>query len=305
MHTLNTPFNPATFMSGIIHQLNPYIRQIKAYTSHGAPVGYMDPDYSFTLIKRGGGQFTLHGETYKIQRGDLLFFPPYLYHHIQPDSPIEQLIIHFDPVYNADQEGLTIYHKRRYSSHPDYLAQKGTSIDTALAQLPLVITPDYQRFEQLYERFQHLANRQTSRLPESQFAGKAMIFDLLDTFLSYQPQLPTRRQFDLKQWQQLEQAVNYMHQNLNQRITLNDCAKHSHLSPTYFSRIFHEYIGQSFQTYLIAIRLERAKELILDGEMNFSQMAEACGFANLAHFSRAFKQYEGCSPTTYQKSVHF
>jgi AraC-like DNA-binding protein len=301
---LNKEIKPGSVMSDFDYQINPYIRQIKRYTSQGQPIGYIDPDSSFTLITRGGGFFTLEGIRYQIQRGDLLFFPSYFYHHIQPESAIEQLIIHFDPQIVPERLNISIYLHRKYESHQCFLEQDGSPLDYYLSGLPRVISPSAHDFKNLCERFDQLLSRRNEAGQIPQLAGKAFVLDLIDLMETQTASPPERRQFETKQWQQLEKAIRYMHQQYNQRITLAECADKCHLAPTYFSRLFHEYIGQSFQTYLIAIRLEKAKEMILEGEMNFSEISEQCGFANLAHFSRTFKQNEGCSPTSFQKSIH-
>jgi AraC-like DNA-binding protein len=50
--------------------------------------------------------------------------------------------------------------------------------------------------------------------------------------------------------------------------------------------------------------MRRAKQLLTDGMLTVSAIAEQCGFSSVYHFSRAFKQTTGLSPTAYAKQNH-
>ena len=52
--------------------------------------------------------------------------------------------------------------------------------------------------------------------------------------------------------------------------------------------------------YLRCLRMDRAKQLLLAGELSVAQVADAVGFADPYHFSRVFRQHEGMPPTEYR-----
>ena len=62
--------------------------------------------------------------------------------------------------------------------------------------------------------------------------------------------------------------------------------------------------AQPFHRYLIALRLEKARELIVTQHLPVSVVAKAVGFSGLAHFSRAFTQRFGANPSEIRKGVH-
>ena len=63
--------------------------------------------------------------------------------------------------------------------------------------------------------------------------------------------------------------------------------------------LFREKAGTGPIDYWIRLRIERAQELIRQGTMNYTEIAESLGFASLHYFSRQFKRVTGTSPSQY------
>jgi AraC-like DNA-binding protein/ligand-binding sensor protein len=97
-------------------------------------------------------------------------------------------------------------------------------------------------------------------------------------------------------------AVHYMRRNLERKITLDDVAKNVYLSPTYFSKIFKQEIGESFNTYLNRMRVEKSKALLLQKDLQLVEIANLLGFEDQSYFTKVFKQIAGVSPNRYRKS---
>ncbi|MEG4942592.1 helix-turn-helix transcriptional regulator [Microcoleus sp. F4-D5] len=74
------------------------------------------------------------------------------------------------------------------------------------------------------------------------------------------------------------------------------------LSPYYFSRAFKQSVGISPHQYVIQQRVERAKQLLLQGNMSLYEIAIACGFTHQSHLTRHFKRLTGVTPKTLLKS---
>jgi len=62
-------------------------------------------------------------------------------------------------------------------------------------------------------------------------------------------------------------------------------------------------VGYSPHAYLIKVRLERAKELLITTSFNVSEISFAVGYENPLYFSRMFKKYTGVSPANYKKQM--
>lgn len=78
-------------------------------------------------------------------------------------------------------------------------------------------------------------------------------------------------------------------------------AEHFGLSENYFSIFFKEIVGISFSSYLETLRLEKARELIEQGECGVEQIAQLAGYNSSATFRRAFKRAYGVAPSAWKK----
>jgi AraC-like DNA-binding protein len=92
-----------------------------------------------------------------------------------------------------------------------------------------------------------------------------------------------------------------MEANFCYNLSLEDFAKLSHRSLSAFKRDFRKYYNQSPGKWLLHKRLEYSAVLLKNPALNVSQVALDCGFEDLSHFSRAFKEKFGISPANYRK----
>lgn len=79
-------------------------------------------------------------------------------------------------------------------------------------------------------------------------------------------------------------------------------AKRFKISEVYLRKLFLEKYGKPPHQYLLDIRLKHAGQLLSEGYLSVSKIAELCGFSNLYHFSRTFKSRMGETPTAYMRS---
>ena len=94
----------------------------------------------------------------------------------------------------------------------------------------------------------------------------------------------------------------YIEENIHREITLQELADKVYFTPTYFIRRFKILWGVAPMKLVNKVRIEKAKQLLLNNELSVSQVARKCGYKSLHYFSRAFKQEEGISPTDYINS---
>ena len=92
-----------------------------------------------------------------------------------------------------------------------------------------------------------------------------------------------------------------MHSNLSENLSVNDYAKMFNLSESRFSHQFTEIIGISPKHYLLILRIETAKELLINSELSILQISESVGIFDQNYFSKIFRKYTNHSPTEYRK----
>lgn len=102
--------------------------------------------------------------------------------------------------------------------------------------------------------------------------------------------------------QYTKRAVEIINESFSEEITLRTVASQLSISSQYLSTVFKNSIGLNFSTYLNDIRLHRASELLVETHESITYICEVCGYRNLSHFLRCFKNKFGCSPTVYRKA---
>lgn len=100
----------------------------------------------------------------------------------------------------------------------------------------------------------------------------------------------------------LEPAVNYILSNYtDSNLSIQEIVKHTTLSEGHFRRLFKEVYRVSPINYIINLRLEHAKELLLNTEQTLTDIAEVSGFSSTAYFCLQFKKKLGYTPSEFRK----
>jgi AraC-like DNA-binding protein len=109
------------------------------------------------------------------------------------------------------------------------------------------------------------------------------------------PRPPVTRQID-------QAARRFMADHLQEQISLEDIAQAVQSSPYHLIRVFKRNHGQTPMACLRRLRAERAKALLMRGDLNISEVGQRVGYPLLPHFSRMFKAETGYSPRTFLRS---
>jgi AraC-like DNA-binding protein len=105
----------------------------------------------------------------------------------------------------------------------------------------------------------------------------------------------------LQTWQRLR-AEEMLRAQLDGNITIKALATTCSLSPSHFARGFRRTFGVSVHQYLIRLRIEKAKGLLIGPKKKLSEIAELSGFCDQAALSRAFSRLERITPSRWRKS---
>lgn len=97
----------------------------------------------------------------------------------------------------------------------------------------------------------------------------------------------------------VERGASYIQNHLQQNLSVADCAKAVHLSPSYFSNLFKKEMGVTLAQYITHCRMEKAKELVLEG-MQVQDIAGSLGYEDRPYFTELFKKHTGMTPTEFR-----
>ncbi len=95
-------------------------------------------------------------------------------------------------------------------------------------------------------------------------------------------------------------ACDYMWDNMSRAFTIKDIAAHCNVSPTNLKNVFKKHANMGVIAYYNELRSERARSMLFEGE-SISTIAEELGYYSVSHFSKAFKNKYGVSPSKFLK----
>ena len=100
----------------------------------------------------------------------------------------------------------------------------------------------------------------------------------------------------------VKRAVEYLQENFTQRVSTEDVCAYLGFDKSYICNTFKEITGTTVLEYLNMMRCERARELILSGELSIAQSAAASGFRHWSYFTKTYKKYIGRLPSETARS---
>ena len=98
-------------------------------------------------------------------------------------------------------------------------------------------------------------------------------------------------------------AREFIEKNQDRDVSLQEVAKAVNTSTFYFCKLFKKATGLTFTDYLSRVRIERAKNLLLNPNLRVSEIAYEVGFQSLTHFNRMFRKLTGQSPSAYREAL--
>lgn len=118
---------------------------------------------------------------------------------------------------------------------------------------------------------------------------------ILEALRGYEWELDSAANTDCR----IDRAVEFIHTNLNQNISLADIAAACHLSPSYLHKLFSTTLHTTPANYMTQLKMNRALSLISQN-LSVKEISYELGYCNDAHFSRTFKQFYGFSPKIFR-----
>lgn len=96
--------------------------------------------------------------------------------------------------------------------------------------------------------------------------------------------------------------LRYVNDHYSQQtISLDVLAGQFNLSANYVSRFFKQETGCSFIQYITMLRMDKARELLLNTDLPIKDIVVQIGYIDVANFVRKFKAYEGVTPGQYRE----
>jgi YesN/AraC family two-component response regulator len=103
----------------------------------------------------------------------------------------------------------------------------------------------------------------------------------------------------------VNEALKFMRNNYNKKLGLDEVAKTAYVSKWHLSRLLSDFTKKSFLENLNEIRINKAKELLMDPSLRVGFISDMVGFSDPSHFAKLFKKFVGVSANEYRNQQKF
>jgi YesN/AraC family two-component response regulator len=235
-------------------------------------------------VTGGKGSFMIERKRHSFKAGMLFYISPDVKHsiEIEAEDPLCFLSVHFN-----------------YAKVSMNEEKWGISGD--VDSLHLQAVSELKDYYQVEDIFRQMIQSWNTKLPGYEFVAKTLLQQLIIAIAQNTQKQSQNYSTSLK----VEKIIKYMHQKINEKVSLSELSELVQLSPAYLSRAFKEITGYSIIEFFNKMKIDKAKELILEGDIKIKAVAQTLGFTDEFYFSRIFKRMTGISPSEFQsKNVH-
>ena len=228
-------------------------------------------------ISKGSGWFiSAHHPRTKLQAGDAVVLYPGEWHNYAPDPATgwSEAWIGFSGIY-ADKLLNKFFPDKSHPIH--HIGVTGSLLDI---------------FEKAYD----VAEKQ---LPAYQQELMGYVGLIITTVYARSQQLPYLGNPDMNN---INLAIRYMRQHLDANIRMEDVAAVVGMGYSKFRKVFKDYTGFAPAQYFLHLKMERAKDYLLNTDFSCKEITYRLGFDSASHFNKMFRLYEGVTPAQFRNS---
>jgi len=98
----------------------------------------------------------------------------------------------------------------------------------------------------------------------------------------------------------IARMTGFVSENFRRNISVQDMADFCGVNPSYAGQLFRQHTGETFNTYLNRLRMQRAEKLLSATEMSIAEVARESGYRDYFYFAKVFRKYRGVTPSEYR-----
>lgn len=263
----------------------------KIYKTYGNKDNNVLPHYHNCLevnyVISGKGINIIEDVVYEIKPGDIYIINNYEHHMAYAHGGYEMIIIYFEPELIWGQNSFNYqYLKPFFSRKKEFSNQiKG---DAKYADIFASI---------IIKMFDEWNKKEISHL----LMVKAQLMEFLALLCRHYSSVTNREENSQHSlYGQVHDVIQYIHQNLHNKITLEELAEIACMNKTYLSTYFKKATGNNLSSYIETVRINKAAQLIKTTDKSITEICFEVGFNNPTHFSRIFKKQTNMSAREYR-----
>jgi AraC family transcriptional regulator, arabinose operon regulatory protein len=237
------------------------------------PEGY--PNYHFLYCTAGQGRLLIDGKEYFIGEQSGFFFYPGVAHE-----------------YYAEAEPWTTW----WITFDGYAVKELLEV-IGMDQYTVFHISDLEKLHRLHGEVHAVA---ASARPARGYDASHMLYRFLLESRSCIGEETLKARHG--RYQQLQPLLQFIEENYNKEITLNDMAEITGVTPQHLCRLFKQTLNMRPFEYLTRHRLQKAKEILAGpGNSVLKEVADITGYHDTSYFCSVFRQYEGMTPVEFKR----
>lgn len=131
---------------------------------------------------------------------------------------------------------------------------------------------------------------------------RAITMHEITSCLNWYFEIGTSQETDKRYSHLIQSAVCFIKEHYNEPISLSMTAERLSITPQYLSKLFMQETSKTFVDFLTQIRMEKAKNLLINSNLQINLIGSQVGYADPKYFCTSFKKYTGLTPNQYRKS---
>jgi YesN/AraC family two-component response regulator len=234
--------------------------------------------YEIYFLSKGERSFFLSNALYKIHAPAIIVIPPHVVHKTEGGS----------------------FERHNVNVSPAYLdAFQKEVLDQRALQILSLNTQDAKTLSGLLEQA-YAVDKTTKR-------GEYELHVLFSYGIYLLEKLPSSKQAPQAVSERalpplVLKVLDHLNVHYNQNITLDDLAERFFVSKPTLLYNFKKYTNRSPIDFLLTVRIQNAKKLLVSTKLSVGEISDACGFSSANYFGLIFKKKEGLSPLAYRKN---
>ena len=250
--------------------------------------------HEISYIHSGKGVYHLADQDIAVQPGTIVLIQAGQMHNVDadPDDPIKSASIYFMPE--------LIYHPGSTPHEYNYLMP--------FLDYERHVPPFFQENDigiSIWNSILEMYHVMNNTHDFYQLSMKNRLCEVLLIFLkkmNHQHTRPANPSAPINKIKRLNKVFDYIHTEYAKTIPLARLAEIACMSPSYFCRYFKGVTGLSPVNYILRYRIEKAKELLLNGETSITEICFNVGFNSQSYFDRIFQRFTKQSPNHFRQT---
>lgn len=242
-------------------------------------------------VKQGTGKYLINGNEYSFKPGDVFIINNDEIHLAFDDENLIMRVILFgSSILWAGGPNLLDY---------EYLAP---FVETGI-RFNKKLSHTHPHIDKVIDVLDEIQNEYDAKQPKYELMLKTLLMKLMTVIIRYfgnDFNSNLNEKIKLHDAQKLKDIAEYLEVNYVNQIRLNDLAQTFKMSISTLCRLFQRFSGISPLEYIICLRVNAAKDMLISTNKKILDIAADCGFTSISSFNKSFKHHTGISPREYR-----